>query len=268
MARTSARRAPRAATAAGKREPAAAALAQLDRELRKVARPGRAAGEKAYLKSHLVFYGVMVPDYRRISIEYAAARPELDRRDLKAIAVAAFETEVFDLRSVSLALLDRRRALLEDRDLPWLLDLVDASKTWAHVDWLAVTVIGDIVGRYPASLRWLPKWAAHENFWIRRTAILAQLAQLKRGEGDWALFTRLAAGMLHEKEFFIRKSIGWVLREVSKKHPKSVYDFIRAHRDEMSGLTLREGAKYLSDAQRKALGLAPWRDKAGKRYGE
>jgi 3-methyladenine DNA glycosylase AlkD len=61
--------------------------------------------------------------------------------------------------------------------------------------------------------------------------------------------------MLDEKEFFIRKSIGWVLREVSKKHPKIVYDFLRAHRDEMSGLTLREGAKYLSDPQRKALRL-------------
>jgi 3-methyladenine DNA glycosylase AlkD len=65
--------------------------------------------------------------------------------------------------------------------------------------------------------------------------------------------------MLHEKEFFIRKAIGWVLREVGKKRPKPVYDFIRAHRDEMSGLTLREGAKYLSDARRGTLGLAPRR---------
>lgn len=243
-------------------------LRELDKELRAVARPGRAAGEKAYLKSELVFYGTAVPDMRRIGREYAKAHPELRRQDLRALALAAFRTDVFDLRSVALALIDRRRDLLEDRDLPWLLDLVDASKTWAHVDWIAVTVIGDVVGRYPASLRWLPAWGRQQNFWIRRTAILAQLPQLKRGEGDWALFTRLAAGMLHEREFFIRKSIGWVLREVSKKRPKLVYEFIRAHRDEMSGLTLREGAKYLSDAQRRTLGLPAWRDREGKRYGE
>jgi 3-methyladenine DNA glycosylase AlkD len=242
-------------------------LKELDAELRKVARPHRAAGEKAYLKSDLDFYGVVVPDYRRIAAEYAAARPDLDRKDLRAVSVAAFKTNLFDLRSVAVALLDRRRALLEERDLPWLLDLVDASKTWAHVDWIAVTVIGDVVGRYPKSRRWLPIWAKQKNFWIRRTAILAQLPQLKRGEGDWPMFTRIASSMLHEKEFFIRKSIGWVLREVSKKHPKPVYDFIRAHKDEMSGLTLREGAKYLSDAQRKTLGLKPWRDRDGKRYG-
>ena len=218
-----------------------AALAELAVELRKVARPARAAAEKAYLKSELELWGVMVPDVRR--------------NDLKAIAFAAFRTQVFDLRSVAIALSDRRKAVLEDRDLPWLLDLVDASKTWAHVDWIAATVIGDVVGRYPAVLRWLPIWAKQRNFWIRRTALLAQLNTLKRGEGDWELFTRLAAGMLDEKEFFIRKAIGWVLREVSKKRPKIVYEFIRAHRDEMSGLTLREGAKYLSDTQRKALRL-------------
>ena len=244
----------------------AAALAELAGELRKVARPGRAAAEKAYLKSDLELWGVMVPDVRRIAIEYAKAHPGLGRTDLKAISLAAFKTEIFDLRSVAIALNDRRRALLEERDLPWLLDLVDASKTWAHVDWLAATVIGDVVGRHPASLRWLPLWAKQKNFWIRRTALLAQLNTLKRGEGDWELFTRLAAAMLHEKEFFIRKAIGWVLREMSKKRPKIVYDFIRAHRDEMSGLTLREGAKYLSDTQRKALRLEPWRDREGKPY--
>ena len=116
-------------------------------------------------------------------------------------------------------------------------------------------------------MRWLPAWASQKNFWIRRTAILAMLNELKRGEGDWAMWTRMADTMLEEKEFFIRKSLGWVLREVSKKYPKQVFDYIKPRRDRMSGLTLREGAKYLSDAQRKSLGLGPWRDKEGKRFG-
>jgi 3-methyladenine DNA glycosylase AlkD len=200
-----------------------------------------------------------MPDLRRIAIEYAKAHPELDRRQLKQIAEAAWTTDVYELRSASIALLDRRKKVLEERDLPWLLDLVDGSKTWALVDWLAIEVIGDVVARYPKSLRWLPIWAKQKNFWIRRTALLAQHDALKRGEGDWELFTKLAASMLHENEFFIRKAIGWVLREVSKKRPKLVYDFIRGHRDQMSGLTLREGAKYLSATQRKGLGLEPAR---------
>ncbi len=236
------------------------ALASLDRSLRAAGTPERARWDKAYLKSDLTFYGVTLPELHRIAREYAREHPDLDRRQLREIALGAYATDKHDLRSAALGLLDRRRAVLEERDLPWLLDLVDASNTWAHVDWLAVGIIGDVVGRYPTSRRWLPKWAAQKNFWIRRTALLAQHDQLKRGERDWVLFTSLAAGMLDEKEFFIRKAIGWVLRETSKKRPKIVYEFIHAHRDEMSGLTLREGAKYLSDTQRRSLGLAPLRE--------
>src|SRR5262249_52074895 len=85
--------------------------------------------------------------------------------------------------------------------------------------------------------------------------ILAMLPELKRGEGDWPMWTAMADSMLHEKEFFIRKSIGWVLREVSKKHPRQVFDYMKPGRERMSGLTLREGAKYLSASQRNVLGL-------------
>jgi 3-methyladenine DNA glycosylase AlkD len=246
---------------------AKAALAELDRKLKAAGTPARAKGEKAYLKSDLDFYGTPMPAMRQIAADYARAHPDLDRRDLKALALAAFKTSSFEQRCVALAIADRRRDLLEDRDLPWLLDLVDLSKTWAHVDWLAVTIMGDVFARNPASRRWLPLWAKQKNFWIRRTAILAPLNELKRGEGDWPMWTRMADSMLHEKEFFIRKSVGWVLREVSKKRPKLVYDYIKPRRDRMSGLTLREGAKYLSDTQRKALGLRPWRDKNGERFG-
>jgi 3-methyladenine DNA glycosylase AlkD len=73
----------------------------------------------------------------------------------------------------------------------------------------------------------------------------------------WAHFDWLAADVIGEREFFIRKAIGWVLREVSKKRPKPVFEFLREHREEVSGLTLTEGAKYLPAAQRRALGLTP-----------
>jgi len=98
------------------------------------------------------------------------------------------------------------------------------------------------------SRRWLAKWAAQKNFWIRRTALLAQHDQLKRGEGDWVLFTRLAAGMLDEKEFFIRKAIGWVLREISKRDPGWVVTWTADHAREMSGVTFREAVRRLPPA--------------------
>jgi 3-methyladenine DNA glycosylase AlkD len=85
--------------------------------------------------------------------------------------------------------------------------------------------------------------------------MLSLLMPIRRGGGDFALFARFASRLIEEREFFIRKAIGWVLREASKKRPAIVYAFLAAHRDRVSGLTLREGTKYLTRAERAALGL-------------
>ena len=103
---------------------------------------------------------------------------------------------------------------------------------------------------------------------MRRAALLAEHDALRAGGGDFALWSRLAAPMLDEREFFIRKAIGWVLREVSKKRPALSYEFLRKHQDRVSRLSMQEGAKYLPAAERKALGLpaAPaWMAREAKR---
>jgi len=234
-----------------------------ERRFREAGTPARAAGSKAYLKSDLRFYGTTVPDIRGAAKDFALAHPDLSRAELRRIVDELWSTDVFELRSAGVALLSRYSVLLEERDLPWLLGFVRASRTWAHVDWLAVDVIGGVAGESETALRRLAVWARDDNFWVRRTALLAQLRQLSHEAGDFALFARLAAPMLGEREFFIRKAIGWVLREVSKKRPTLVFRFLRDHREEVSALTLSEGAKYLPAAQRRALGLTARRSGGG-----
>ena len=235
----------------------AAARRFFERRYREAGSPARAATGKAYLKSELRVYGTTVPEIRRAANDFARQHRELTRTQLRGIVDELWSTGVYELRSAGIALLSRNATLLTERDLPWLIGFVRRSKTWAHVDWLAADVIGGVVGESTTALRRLPSWARDDNFWVRRTALLAQLRQLSRERGDFDLFAGLAAGMLDEREFFIRKAIGWVLREVSKKRRRLVFDFLREHRSEVSGLTLSEGAKYLPAAQRRALGLPP-----------
>lgn len=196
-----------------------------------------------------------MPEIRRAANDFARQHRHLSRGELRKIVDELWSTDVYELRSAGIALLSRYAALLEERDLPWLIGLVRRSKTWAHVDWLATDVVGGVVGESRTALRRVPKWARDDNFWVRRTALLAQLRQLSHQRGDFELFARIAATMLDEREFFIRKAIGWVLREVSKKRPELTFAFLREHRDKVSGLTLSEGAKYLPAADRKRLGL-------------
>ncbi|MGO8993827.1 MAG: DNA alkylation repair protein [Polyangiaceae bacterium] len=227
--------------------------------------PTRASSEKAYMKSTLLFHGVTAAQLRGTCAAFCKEHP-LDHDSLRAIVAALFATDWFDLRSMGIALLERKRALLVPRDAPWLITLVRASPCWAHVDYLATQVIDPLVAANPTLLVRTRTWAKDKDFWVRRTALLAQLRALRGGGGDFALFAEIAAPMLEEKEFFIRKAIGWVLREVSKKRPALVRDFFREHGERASGLTRREGTKYLPAPMRRELdaGLS---DKGAPRRG-
>ena len=116
------------------------------------------------------------------------------------------------------------------------------------MDGLAGNVAGGLVERYPELAATLDRWAADEDFWVRRSALLALLGPLRRGDGDFARFAGYADAMLEEREFFIRKAIGWVLRETGKKRPDLVAGWLgpRVHR--ASGVTVREAVKPLPPA--------------------
>ena len=84
--------------------------------------------------------------------------------------------------------------------------------------------------------------------------MLALLNEAKNGNRQaFDAFSEFASKMVAEKEFFIRKAIGWVLREVSKKQPEWSFEFLSTHRNQLSGLTLREGSKYLPEQMRDRL---------------
>ena len=232
---------------------AGAELALVARRFRAEGSAARAAGEKAYMKSALRFHGVGARGVRAAAAEVVARHPELTRAQLRALVDAAYRTDFFDLRSAGIGLLEKRHRLLERADLPWLIGLARASACWAHVDWLAAKVVGPVLLRAAPDLKEISAWARDEDFWVRRTALLAQLDELRAGRGDFQLFARIAAPMLGEKELFIRKAIGWVLRDVSRRRPELTFEFLRAHPGEPSGLTFREASRRLPEAMRRAL---------------
>lgn len=200
---------------------------------------------KAYMKSELRFHGVDAKTLRAEALAYCKARPGMDRAALVADVDALFDTDQFDLRSAAVALLERKGKLLEPDDATWLVELARRAACWAHVDWLVTKVIAPLLQDDRSLPRLARTWARDDSFWVRRVALLAQLPALRRGAGDFALFAEIAAPMLDEREFFIRKAIGWVLREVSKKRPKLVRGFLAHHGTRCSRVTLREATKYL-----------------------
>ena len=228
-------------------------VAEVEAALRTAPNPERARNEKRYLKSDLRFIGVATPLIRRTMKASLKSGAISDRDSLLCLADACWSTGIHELRVTAVLALKEKASLLEKWDITLIEDLIRQSKTWAYVDPLSIYLAGGLVERHPELTSTLNRWSTDDDFWVRRSAMLALLIPLRQGEGDFDRFGRYADGMLEEKEFFIRKAIGWVLREVSKKRPEVVYDWIAPRTHRASGVTMREAVKYLPSGRQEGL---------------
>lgn len=225
-------------------------VAEIDAELRSLGTPERAEHEKTYLKSELAHYGTTVPSIRSVAKAVRRDNPELGHDDLVALVIDLWGAPVHERRMAAVELLDFYADRLRPDDMVLVERMLRESRTWALVDGLAASVAGGLVERYPELGVVLDRWAADADFWMRRSALLALLSGLRRGEGDFDRFSGYADAMLEEKEFFVRKAIGWVLRDTARKRPTMVYEWLLPRAGRASGVTLREAVKPLSDQQR------------------
>lgn len=226
---------------------------RLDTDLRALGTPERAGQERRYLKSELTHYGVTLPAIHRLAKTTIRAQPELDHRALVDLAERLWVVPVHERRALAADLLSLRVDLLGPNDVPLLEQMLRQSKTWALVDALAPSVMGPLVERHPELGAVLDRWAVDADFWVRRAALLAHLLPLRRGAGDFERFARTADSLLDDREFFIRKAIGWVLREAGRARPEAVVAWLTPRVRRASGVTVREAVKHLPPADKDAL---------------
>ncbi|MGI9601109.1 MAG: DNA alkylation repair protein, partial [Acidimicrobiales bacterium] len=115
---------------------------------------------------------------------------------------------------------------------------------WDLVDSVASGIIGKVVLNERARMRpLLDEWIDCDDMWLRRTAIICQLEH--KESTDVEMLFGFCTRRAFEKEFFIRKAIGWALREYAKTDPDAVRVFVAEHQSELSGLSRREATKHL-----------------------
>jgi 3-methyladenine DNA glycosylase AlkD len=217
---------------------------ELDAALRASGAPERAAQEKQYLKSDLEFLGASVWEIRR-AVKAVVDREALDHDALVALVEELWREPIHERRMAAVAALELRERELGVADLELVEKLLRDSRTWALVDGLAGDVAGAIAELDPAGAGpILDRWAADPDFWVRRAAILSELKPLRSGAA-FDRFGRHADGMLDEREFFIRKAIGWVLRETAKRRSAEVTAWLAPRTGRASGVTMREAVRYL-----------------------
>ncbi len=225
--------------------------------LRAGARPERAEGEAAYLKSDLEFWGVGVPGTRAV-VKAALPKRAAPGHDVVVGVVEALWAEpVHERRLAACEVLALHAAALRPDDLVLVERLLREARTWALVDVLAPDVAGPIVVAFPeAAGAVLDRWNVDDDFWLRRASVLALLKPLRAGGGDWERFGRYADVLWSEREFFVRKAIGWVLRDTSRQRPDLVFEWLQPRAASASGVTMREAIKHLRPEQRAAIEAA------------
>jgi 3-methyladenine DNA glycosylase AlkD len=116
---------------------------------------------------------------------------------------------------------------------------------WDLLDPIAINLVGGVAHKHwnEDMKHRLRRWIQDDNLWIRRTALLAQLKFQQ--DVDHKLLFDFCRQRMHEKEFFIRKAVGWVLRDYSRFNPDAVIDFLTQEKANLNGLSYREGSKRL-----------------------
>jgi 3-methyladenine DNA glycosylase AlkD len=218
---------------------------RIGRDLRAGADPVRAAGNAAYMKiaetGTLPYLGVRRPEVRRITRAAAAEHPDTPE------AMARLARDLWDAAEFR----EERYAAQDLLGLRWArgrLDLLDLHRHmaltgawWDHVDEVAHR-IADLLDAHPDETAVvLLDWRTDESMWLRRLAIIGQLG--RRDRVDLQLLSDVIEPNLADREFFVRKAIGWALREVARWNPDWVRSFAETH--ELSPLSRREALKHL-----------------------
>jgi 3-methyladenine DNA glycosylase AlkD len=197
----------------------------------------RATAMRAYMKDHFSFLGIPSPTRRKAVKTIAKPHPD----DVMAIAQLLWDRNEREYQYVAVDLLSSNVRTLEPKSALKLVEKLAVTKSWwDSVDGLA-SVGSDLLALHPEELATVERWTVHKNMWVNRLAILHQNGLGSNTDAD-RLF-RICLVHANSPEFFIRKAIGWALRDYAWKNPSAVQTFAATHRDVLSPLSVREALK-------------------------
>ncbi|MEU8657596.1 DNA alkylation repair protein [Actinoplanes philippinensis] len=205
--------------------------------------PERAAGMAAYMRDRFPFFGLASGVRRARARAALAGLPQPAEADLREVALACWARDEREFQQFACDYLTAHIRVAGPALLDTVTDLITRKSWWDTVDPLATHVVADLVRRHPALTARMDEWSEAADLWQIRTAILYQLHY--REATDTARLFGYCARQASHRDFFVRKAIGWALRQHARTDPGAVRAFLTAHADALSPLSLREAAKHL-----------------------
>jgi 3-methyladenine DNA glycosylase AlkD len=206
--------------------------------------PERAEAMASYMKTEMPFYGVTSPERQTVSATLNKEIPATTRGEYNSNVRALWRGDSREEKYLAVAYARSFPRFVTLSSIPLYRVMITQGAWWDFVDDIAAHLVGSVL--LEQRVRLTPRmeaWSTSDDMWLRRTSIICQLRH--KGETDATLLDNACTRNLGSTEFFIRKAIGWGLREYAKTDPEWVVEYVETHEHEMSGLTYREAMKHL-----------------------
>jgi 3-methyladenine DNA glycosylase AlkD len=218
-------------------------LARLGEGFEAARDPDRAIDAAAYMRRQFAFYGIRAPEQARIAHEATLDLPPPTEAQLKRLALACWSKDEREWQYFACGYLRRHIRLASSDFIGVAEHLITTKSWWDTIDSLAPHTVGPLLSVHPELVATLDRWIEEPNFWLARAAILHQVS-FKQATDQDRLFAYCAKRMA-DREFFVRKAIGWALRVYSKTDPDAVLRFVRDNEAQLSPLSRKEALRRI-----------------------
>jgi len=220
-------------------------IREVRRALADNANSEKAEGMRAYMKSEMPYRGVQKPARLKLLRQIFRSHPISVQSNWHATVLELWrDAEYREERYAALDLAGARQ-YVEFRTyntLPMFEEMVVTGAWWDYVDAVATHRIRELLERYSKGMsRRMRSWSRDPNMWKRRSSIICQIN--RKTETDLDLLFDCIEPNLSHGDFFVRKAIGWALRDLAWTDLDTVEDYVREHHDQLSPLSRREALK-------------------------
>jgi 3-methyladenine DNA glycosylase AlkD len=209
--------------------------------------PERAVGQQRYMKSEMPYYGVTLPEQRKLLKPLFKELPPPSREVWEATVRALWDEATHReewYAAVSYAQHPAAAGWLDPESLDLWRHLVTTGAWWDVVDETAANLVGEVLMQHRAEVTpVMRQWAVDEHLWVRRTAVICQLRA--KEETDLDLLRFAIESNVDDTTFWLRKAIGWALRQYARTDPEWVLAEVARLDGRLSGLSRREATKHL-----------------------
>ena len=212
--------------------------------LQAAADPAKAEPMAAYMKTDTPFFGVQKTGRLPVHRELVRRFPPENRADYREAVLALWSQPHREERYLAIDYAGSFPRYITVSSIPMYRRMIVDGAWWDFVDAIAIHLVGQVLlNQREATTPRVAAWIDARDMWLRRSSIIGQIGH--KEATDTELLFDACRRRMHEAEFFIRKAIGWALRDYAKTDPTAVRGFALAHRSDLSGLSFREATKHL-----------------------